>query len=128
MLFARIVLTATGLMFFIHGLVCFIHPATIGIESGLAMPTPSSVTEIRAEYGGLPMALGLFFLAAAMQKIQIRTGLLVMITTLGGYASARIVAVLLSGEVDAYNLAAIAYELVSGSLGLWAFRALRAAP
>ncbi len=115
-------------MFFIHGLVCFIHPATIGIESGLAMPTSSSVTEIRAEYGGLPMALGLFFLAAAMQKIQVRTGLLVMITALCGYASARIAAVLLSGQVDAYNLTAIAYEVVSGFLGLWAFRALRAAP
>lgn len=68
MLFARIVLTATGLVFFIHGLVCFIHPATIGIESGLAMATPGSVIEVRAEYGGLPMALGLFFLAAALQK------------------------------------------------------------
>jgi len=128
MLFARIVLTATGLMFFIHGLVCFIHPATIGIESGLAMPTPGSVIEVRAEYGGLPMALGLFFLAAAMQKIQVRTGLLVMVTALGGYASARVVAVLLSGEVDSYNLAAIAYELISAFLGLWALRRLRAPP
>ncbi|MGB5286554.1 MAG: hypothetical protein WBN29_18745, partial [Polyangiales bacterium] len=26
MLFARIVLTVTGLFFFVHGLVCFIHP------------------------------------------------------------------------------------------------------
>lgn len=59
MLFARILLAATGLMFFIHGLICFIHPATIGIESGLAMPTPGSILEVRAEYGGLPMALGL---------------------------------------------------------------------
>jgi hypothetical protein len=50
--------------------VCFIHPATIGMESGLAMPTPSSVIEVRAEYGGLPIALGLFFLAAALQKIS----------------------------------------------------------
>ncbi|MBT8483908.1 MAG: DUF4345 family protein, partial [Myxococcales bacterium] len=79
MLFARILLAATGLMFFIHGLICFIHPATIGIESGLAMPTPGSILEVRAEYGGLPMALGLFFLAAAMQKVRIRTGLLVMV-------------------------------------------------
>ena len=70
MLFARILLTVTGLVFFVHGLVCFIHPATIGIESGLAMPTPSSVIEVRAEYGGLPIALGLFFLAAALQEDQ----------------------------------------------------------
>ena len=128
MLFARIVLTATGLMFFIHGLICFVHPATIGIESGLAMPTPGSIIEVRAEYGGLPMALGLFFLAAAIQKIQVRTGLLVMVTALGGYASARVVAVLINGQVDIYNLAAIAYEVISVFLGLWALRRLRAAP
>jgi len=121
-LFARIVLTATGLVFFIHGLVCFIHPATIGIESGLAMPTPGSVVEVRAEYGGLPMALGLFFLAAALQKIQVRTGLLVMVTALGGYATARIAAALISAQLDPYNAAATAYELTSASLALWALK------
>jgi len=122
MLFARIVLTATGLVFFIHGLVCFIHPATIGIESGLAMPTPGSVIEVRAEYGGLPMALGLFFLAAAVQKIQVRTGLLVMVTALSGYATARIAAALIAAQLDPYNAAAIAYELTSASLALWALK------
>lgn len=122
MLFARILLSATGLVFFIHGLVCFIHPATIGIESGLAMPTPGSVVEVRAEYGGLPMALGLFFLAAALQKIQVRTGLLVMVTALGGYATARIAAALIAAQLDPYNAAAIAYELTSASLALWALK------
>jgi len=122
MIFARIVLTATGLVFFIHGLVCFIHPATIGIESGLAMPTPGSVIEVRAEYGGLPMALGLFFLAAALQKIQVRTGLLVMVTALSGYAIARIAAALITAQLDPYNAAAIAYELTSASLALWALK------
>jgi hypothetical protein len=122
MIFARIVLTATGLVFFIHGLVCFIHPATIGIESGLAMPTPGSVIEVRAEYGGLPMALGLFFLAAALQKIQVRTGLLVMVTALSGYATARIAAALITAEIDQYNAAAIVYELTSASLALWALK------
>lgn len=122
MLFARIVLTVTGLFFFVHGLVCFIHPATIGIESGLAMPSSRSIIEVRAEYGGLPMALGLFFFAAALQKIQVRTGLLVMVTALSGYASARIAAALIAGPIDPYNAAAIAYELISALLGFWALR------
>jgi len=122
MLFARILLAITGLVFFVHGLVCFIHPATIGIESGLAMPTPSSIIEVRAEYGGLPMALGLFFLAAALQKIQVRTGLIVMLTALTGYATARIAAVIITGEIDQYNLAAILYELTTALLTLWALK------
>jgi hypothetical protein len=122
MLFARIILTVTALVFFVHGLVCFIDPAIIGIESGLAMPTPSSIIEVRAEYGGLPMALGLFFLAAALQKIEIRTGLLVMLTALTGYATARIAAVVISGEIDTYNTAAITYEVTTALLTLWALK------
>lgn len=124
MLFARVLLSVTGLVFFVHGLVCFVHPATIGIESGLAMPTPSSVIEVRAEYGGLPIALGLFFIAAALQKVAPRTGLLVMVVSLGGYATARVLAVSLAGSIDTYNGAAIAYEVISAGLGFWALRRL----
>ena len=122
MLFPRILLTVTGLVFFVHGLVCFIHPATIGIESGLAMPTPSSVIEVRAEYGGLPIALGLFFLAAALQKIEVRTGLIVMLTATAGYATSRILAVAIMGDVDQYNAAAILYEVTTALLSLWALK------
>jgi hypothetical protein len=122
MLFPRILLAVTGLVFFVHGLVCFIHPATIGIESGLAMPTPSSVIEVRAEYGGLPIALGLFFLAAALQKIEVRTGLIVMLTATAGYATSRILAVAIMGHLDQYNTAAILYEVTTALLSLWALR------
>ena len=122
MLFARILLAVTGLVFFVHGLVCFIHPATIGMESGLAMPTPSSVIEVRAEYGGLPIALGLFFLAAALQKIEVRTGLIVMLAALTGYATARITALAITPQPDPYNLSAIAYELTTALLALWALK------
>jgi len=122
MLFSRILLTVTGLVFFFHGLVCFIHPATIGIESGLAMPTPSSVIEVRAEYGGLPIALGLFFLAAALQKIEVRTGLIVMLTATAGYATSRILAVAIMGQLDQYNTAAILYEVTTALLSLWALK------
>ena len=122
MLFSRILLTVTGLVFLVHGLVCFIHPATIGIESGLAMPTPSSVIEVRAEYGGLPIALGLFFLAAALQKIEVRTGLIVMLTATAGYATSRILAVAIMGDIDQYNAAAILYEVTTALLSLWALK------
>ena len=122
MLLPRILLAVTGLVFFVHGLVCFIHPATIGLESGLAMPTPSSVIEVRAEYGGLPIALGLFFLAAALQKIEVRTGLIVMLTATAGYATSRILAVAMMGQLDQYNAAAILYEVTTALLSLWALK------
>ena len=121
--FGRLLLAFTGVVFFVHGVVCFIHPATIGIESGLAMPTPGSVVEVRAEYGGLPIALGLFFLAAALQKIEVRVGLLVVLVATTGYAIARIAAVAIGGGVDTYNLAAIGYEVTTAVLAGFALRA-----
>jgi hypothetical protein len=110
------------LVFLVHGLVCFLHPATIGFESGLAMPTPGAIIEVRAEYGGLPMALGLFFVAGAMQRIETRTSLTVMVVVVVGYAVARITAVFIAGGVDTYNLAAIGYEVTTAVLGFWALR------
>jgi hypothetical protein len=86
------------------------------------MPTPSSVIEVRAEYGGLPISLGLFFLAAALQKIEVRTGLIVMLTATAGYATSRILAVAIMGQLDQYNTAAILYEVTTALLSLWALR------
>ena len=124
MTFARVLLSVTGLVFFVHGLVCFIHPATIGFESGLAMPTMGSIIEVRAEYGGLPFALGLFFFAAAARKIEVRSGLIVMSVVLSGYAISRIAAVFIARGADTYNLAAIGYEATSLLLAIWALRRL----
>ena len=124
MLFARILLTITGLVSFIHGVVCFVHPATIAFESGLSMPTPGSMIEVRAEYGGLPMALGLFFLAGAARRIDVRTSLTVMTVVILGYAVSRVVAVAMAGGVDTYNLAAIGYEVTTAILAVLAFRRL----
>ena len=122
MSFARILLAITGLVFFVHGLVCFIHPATIGLESGLSMPTLGSTTEVRAEYGGLPMALGLFFLAGAARMVAVRTSLAVMSVVVVGYAVSRVAAVAIVASVDTYNLAAIGYEVTTAALALWALR------
>ena len=120
MTFPRILLAITGLVFFVHGVVCFVLPATVTFESGLTMPTAASVTEVRAEYGGLPMALGAFFLAGALGRVDTRAVLRVMTLVVTGYAVARVGAVVLGGGADAYNLSAIGYEVTTAVLGAWA--------
>jgi len=47
-------------------------------------------------------------------------GLIVMLTALTGYATARIAAVAITGELDTYNAAAIAYEVTTALLAAWA--------
>lgn len=123
MVYARVLLAITGIVFAVHGVVCFIHPDTIGLESGLAMPTPASIIEVRAEYGGLPFALGLFFFAGAARALPIRTALVVLVTVVTGYAVARILAAAIAGEIDFYNSIAILYEVTTAVLGFLALQA-----
>ena len=61
-------------------------------------------------------------LAAALKKIDIRTGLIVMLTALTGYATARIIAVAMAGQTDPYNTAAITYEVTTALLTLYALK------
>lgn len=64
--------------------------------------------------------MGLNHAVRPRASIEIRTALLVMVTVLSGYLSARIAATLIAGHIDPYNSAAIAYELTSAALGTWA--------
>ena len=124
MSFARILLAVTGVIFAVHGLVCFIQPETITLESGLAIPSIGALTEVRAEYGGLPMALGLYFIASATRVSMLRSGLMMLVTVVSGYALSRATGLAIAGEADLYNVVATAYESVTALLGIAAFSRL----
>ena len=118
MLFARIVLGLTAFMFGGHGLMCLLDPETIARESGLALPSPGAMTEARAMYGGLELALGCYFAVAAARIQRVPEALVVLVTVFLGLALARSAGLLLQAGVDPYNLRALAYEGLSATLGI----------
>lgn len=117
MLGPRVVLGIGAVAFVGHGLLCLFQPETIARESGLVLPSPAAVTEVRAEYGGLPVALGLFFAFSALHASRARTGLVVLVTICTGYALVRVASLLLQPEPDDYNLQAASFETFVALLG-----------
>ncbi len=122
---ARITLTIAGLVFVLHGTACLIYPELITSESALLLQTRSSYMEVRAEYGGLPIALGLLFLLGAFRKEMLDTVMVTFLTITSGYIVGRLIAVSLETEIDVYNLAALAYEGPMFLLALFYFFRIR---
>ena len=124
MLFARIVLGLTAIMFGGHGAMCLLDPATIARESGIELPSPGAAAEARAMYGGLEFALGLYFGASAFRPVWVKHAVVVLVVVFAGLAVTRGVGLLLLESTDPYNLRAFAYEGTSLVLGCAALHAL----
>ena len=109
MLFARILLGANGATFALYGLVCVFSPEIVGKSAGMELPSPGSLTEVVAMYGGLQAGIGLVFLSAALRPVRVEDGLRLMVVLLGSLALARTVGLLAYG-FSAYNVGALVYE------------------
>lgn len=118
MQFARIVLALNGLVFAGYGLLCLLVPTTLTSAAGLGMETTVALTEVRAMYGGLELAIGVLFLLAAMRASLLESGLIAGVTVFAGLGVARAFGIMLDGDPGAYNVVAVIYELASAGLML----------
>lgn len=116
--FALYFLAANGLFWLGYGAWCLFNPAML--DSFLAIDgSPASHTEFRAMYGGLQLALGLFWLTCALQCNRLECGLLNFVLVMAGLATARGIGLFMHGTDD-YNLWALAYETAMLMVGLFA--------
>ena len=123
MIFARIVLVLGSLMYLLLGLAFLFWPSAMIAKTGLATLGPAGVTEARATYGGLELALGVLLALAAVQPTTVPYGLIVMALTLGGFALGRLVGMLVDGVHENFTLIYFAIEaasaLVAGAVFLF---------
>lgn len=111
MLFARLVLLLTGLLFAGYGAFCLYNPDYLaGILVPGVEPSAALQSELRAMYGGLQLAFGLALLGF-LPKARLRWGLWVMFFIFLGLAAARTAGVVLDGGLaDGYVQTALVYE------------------
>jgi hypothetical protein len=121
MMFARVVLGLTGLMFAAYGLACLFVPSLPAGYSGMALPNASAVTEVVAMYGGLQAAMGVLFLYCTVRTEHLRAGLVAMVALVGGLALSRAFGLVVHGASE-YNLGAVVYETTTTVLGVVALR------
>ena len=115
MLFGRIILALTALIFLAYGIVCLFSPQVPAGFIGLILTSNGDTTatiEFTAMYGGLQFAIGLVLGWYALGRERVPTGLGVMATLFAGLGIARAIGLVAYGS-DQYNDSAVIYELGS---------------
>ncbi len=121
----RIFLVANVLGWLPYGLFLLANPAFLADAAGVSSATPTGHSELRAMYGGLQAAIGLWAACALLRPEWQRAAVLSIAFLLGGLGAARLLGVLVDGGLSAYTGGALAFEF--GALA-WACVLLRRAP
>jgi hypothetical protein len=115
----RLFLGLHALLWLPYGLFCAFVPSFLEGAASLAAAPSTGTTEIRAMYGGLQAAIGVFALLALVRPVLRRPALLMLAFLCSGLASARLLGVGIDGAPSAYTLSVLGFETVSAGLAWW---------
>ena len=118
---ARIIVWIGAIGFLLFGAVIAVAPIDSFAAMGLAMPDQAIYRiELRAFYGGLELGLGALLIYCALYKV--RSGLWIVIASLGAAGLVRAVAIAIEGHASPLLWFALATELGLASLAAIALR------
>lgn len=120
----RIVLGVGGVVMTGVGVTFTIAPELLERGAGLSFGGPAGTTEIRAVYGGIELAIGVFLLLCAAVPSWRAPGL-VLAALVGGLAGGARVLGLVADGVDWKNVLWASLELAGGAVALYALLRLR---
>ncbi len=119
---AQAFLVLCALVFFAIGANTFANPLAAMSPLDLAINSPRALNEIRANYGGLQIGIGLVLIWGAVSRGFRSQALLVQTLLMGGLAFGRLVHWLQDGNPGEFNNLLLGVELgvTVASLVLWA--------
>ncbi len=118
----RIFLALNTLIWLPYGVSCFLDPSSLVEIAGVGASTPTGSTEIRAMYGGLQAAVGVWASYAVWKpeaSAAVLTGLVVFPS---GLALARLSGALLDGAFSPYTLGALGLEVTLAGVAAFLLR------
>ena len=119
MLLGKTLLGVSAFVFMGYGLVSLVSPAIPAGFAGLVISNGDAFAEIGAMYGGLQTGLGLFCALALVKPEFYRSGLILLLITIGSLVLARLVSVLITTDpVTSYSYGALGYEYTTAALAL----------
>lgn len=125
--YARIFLVVQLLVLAGFGVAYFLWPQEMGAVSGMLLMESSAVTDVRAQYGALPVGLAVFLALAVWRQELTRPALILLLVLYASLALGRIAGLWLDGGAQqTFNLWAILFEVVSAGLAGWALQRPRA--
>ncbi|MEM7740324.1 MAG: DUF4345 domain-containing protein [Pseudomonadota bacterium] len=125
---ARLFLLLNAVLFLGFGVYAFLNPAGVFLSAGLdpAAITNSVMYELRSNYGGVNIGIGLMCMAAVLRSALQRPALFMLLAFTGGYALGRILSLPVDG-VPSLNLIGYAfYEIVTATIAFLLLRAGKA--
>ena len=114
----RVVLGLAGLLLLRVGFGLMFDPVRAVTEQGIALPSPSAVTSMRAVGGGF-VGVGLLLLATLPSQRWIRSGLILLLTFAGALTAGRLVGLALDGPAP-FTLKVLKPEVALVALSLLA--------
>jgi hypothetical protein len=123
MRFARLFILFQGILFIGYGAYCLIYPEFIALTLNSNV-TASAITEFRAMYGGLQLAIGMFLIYSLKSPQLLEGALALCLVAFACLSTSRGISMGLN-ETDHYNLIAFSYEFGSLMVNLYAFIKVR---
>lgn len=115
---ARWLLGIGALVFLALGANGLVNPVGHLAPYDLALRSPAWLGEVRANYGGMHLGIGLLLAFGAWLPDWRRTGLAVMLVFLGGLAAGRTLSVIVDGVPPGFAFAFIAIEWLGAAAAL----------
>ena len=120
----RIFLAAYALLFIVFGVFVFMKAPALAESVGYGTPNAYGLYEMRSNYGGVSIGIGLMCLAGVMRPVFQRPALFVLLAYTGGYALGRVIALPIDGVPSASLIAYGVFEAVSAVLSALLLRKL----
>jgi hypothetical protein len=123
MRFARLFILFQGILFIGYGAYCLVYPEFIALTLNSNV-TAVAITEFRAMYGGLQLAIGMFLIYSLKSPQLLEGALAFCLAAFACLSTSRGISMGIN-ETDQYNLIAFSYELGSLVVNLYAFIKVR---
>lgn len=117
-----LVLSGAALLFVVIGAAHLVDPAGTIAPTGIEVAAVASFNEVRANYGGMHLMLGLYFLAGALSAPQRAPALLVLALFCIGLVLGRSVSMALDGYPGHLMTAFLLLEAAGAALAMWCWR------
>jgi len=115
----RLFLGFSALIWFPYGVYCFFQPSYPMDYASLSILATTGNVEVRAMYGGLQAAIGLFALAALFRSGLVRPALLMFAFLCTGLWTCRLAGGMIEGELSSYTLYGLCFEVPSSLISIF---------
>jgi hypothetical protein len=126
-LWIREIVLLNAVVFLAFGAAFLLFPATLAGHFDIELSSPSALADLRAMYGGLPLAVGALFALGLRRTDWLVPTVFLVAASSAGLALGRVYSIAVAGVPSALVLVLLATELVSFVWALLAHRALESA-